>query len=48
MAGLLLNGEGQYDLQTNMTYNRVIANRSGTSLDWFKLQRLCLPHLDTD
>jgi len=48
MAGLLLDGVGQYDLQINVTYNRVIANCSGRSLDWRQLQRLCLPHLDTE
>jgi len=46
--GLLLDGIGQYDLQINMTYNWVIANYSGSSLDWLQLQGLCLPHLDTD
>jgi len=48
MAGLLLDRVGQYDLQINMTYYRVIAKCSGSSVDWLQLQRLCLPHLDTD
>jgi len=48
MADLLLDGVGQYDLHINMTYNWMIENCSGSSLDWLQLQKVCLPHLDTD